>query len=233
MLHAGLLRQSGQHAGTGFPTPEWSRRFEMLARNARDKRLKAYYEAGMVSGDTPLSAVPLMGLDVETTGLNPQTDGIVSNGLVPEGLERIRASESRHWTVKPRARLGEESVTIHGITDSQVLAAPDLEVILADVLQCLAGHVLIVHCRDIERQFLNRALIARIGGKGITVLLIEHHMDLVMAVSDHVVVLDYGAKIAEGAPSAIQGNPRVIAAYLGVDDEDQPATAPAVLAQAV
>ena len=77
------------------------------------------------------------------------------------------------------------------------------------------------------------ALIARIGGKGITVLLIEHHMDLVMAVSDHVVVLDYGAKIAEGAPSAIQGNPRVIAAYLGVDDEDQPATAPAVLAQAV
>ena len=135
----------------------------MLARNARDKRLKAYYEAGMVSGDTPLSAVPLMGLDVETTGLNPQTDGIVSIGLVPMGLERIRASESRHWIVKPRARLGEESVTIHGITDSQVLAAPDLEVILADVLQCLAGHVLIVHCRDIERQFLNRALIARIG----------------------------------------------------------------------
>ena len=165
MLHAGLLRQSGQHAGIGFPTPEWSRRFEMLARNARDKRLKAYYEAGMVSGDTPLSAVPLMGLDVETTGLNPQTDGIVSIGLVPMGLERIRASESRHWIVKPRARLGEESVTIHGITDSQVLAAPDLEVILADVLQCLAGHVLVVHCRDIERQFLNSALLARIGEK--------------------------------------------------------------------
>ena len=165
MLHAGLLRQSGQHAGIGFPTPEWSRRFEMLARNARDKRLKAYYEAGMVSGDTPLSAVPLMGLDVETTGLNPQTDGIVSIGLVPMGLERIRASESRHWIVRPRARLGEESVTIHGITDSQVLAAPDLEVILADVLQCLAGHVLVVHCRDIERQFLNSALLARIGEK--------------------------------------------------------------------
>src|SRR5690606_40965440 len=50
---------------------------------------------------------------------------------------------------------------------------------------------------------------------GITVLLVEHHMSLVMEVSDHIVVLNFGAKIAEGTPEQIQSHPDVIAAYLG------------------
>ncbi len=62
-------------------------------------------------------------------------------------------------------------------------------------------------------------VISQIRDLGITILLIEHHMDLVMAISDHVIVLDYGEKIAEGTPSEVQNNPRVIAAYLGVVDD--------------
>jgi branched-chain amino acid transport system ATP-binding protein len=63
-------------------------------------------------------------------------------------------------------------------------------------------------------------LIRKVRDQGYTVLLIEHDMRLVMGVTDRIVVLEFGRKIAEGKPAEIRDNPAVIAAYLGVDEED-------------
>ena len=144
-------------------TPNWPALFLQLQQEAIDPRLKAYYATPIASGDTRLTDVQFVSIDFETTGLNAQDDAILSIGLVPFTLQRIKCNGSAHWVVNPNRDLNNESVVIHGITDSEVTSAPQFEAVLQQILDAIAGKIVVVHYKNIERQFFHNTLLKQIG----------------------------------------------------------------------
>lgn len=105
----------------------------------------------------------MVAMDMETTGMDSSLHAIVSIGLVPFDMARIRLAERRYWVVHPPRPLVRESVAFHHITHSEVEYAPDLKAVLPDLLEALAGRLVVVHFRHIERPFLDSAVLARLG----------------------------------------------------------------------
>lgn len=155
-----MPRHSKHPVGVPF---DWPGQFSRLASSTQNPRLQAFYQAGVVSADTPLEQVPLMALDVETTGLDASQHAIVSLGLVPCNLRRIRCGDARYWVVKPARELSSESVTYHHITHSDIRNAPRMGHILDELLAAMAGKVMVVHYRTIERSFLDQAVRQHLG----------------------------------------------------------------------
>ncbi|SDG96642.1 DNA polymerase-3 subunit epsilon [Vibrio xiamenensis] len=144
------------------PSIDWEHKFRQKLPLVSNPHLMNFYQQGVESGDTAMEDVTFLAMDFETTGLNDKQDEIITIGTVPFNLNRVFLNQAKHWTVRPRRQLEEESVVIHGITHSDVLDAPDFSEIYQQVLDEMAGKILVVHYNQIERKFLDRALRTRI-----------------------------------------------------------------------
>lgn len=136
---------------------DWPSYYAERASECQQTALSSFYSAGVVAPDTPIAEVPFAALDLETTGLNPQRNNIVSIGVVPFTMQRVQLRAGRHWVVKPDAGLTDESVRFHHLTHADVAEAPPLRAVLNEVLAALQGRVVVCHYLPIERQFLRYA----------------------------------------------------------------------------
>ena len=143
--------------------PGWPEYMARRAGEARDERLRRFFEAGVPDPDMPLKDLRLVALDLETTGMDVSRHGIVSIGMVPFTINRIQSGRSYYQIVRPRRLLREESVLIHHITHSEISDAPDLNDVLGELLARLTGYLPVVHYHPIERRFLNESVKVRLG----------------------------------------------------------------------
>ena len=142
---------------------DWERYMASRAGETRSPALADFYGHGLPAANTPVSEAPLLAVDIETTGLDPRRDAIVSVGLIPFDSRRIHLAGRRYWLVRPECALNSRSVTLHHITHADLENAPTFDVILPELLGAMAGRIAVVHYRAIERSFLDAAVKRSLG----------------------------------------------------------------------
>lgn len=128
-----------------------------LSRRAPPGPLRALLESNWPPPRRPCHETEFLALDMETTGLDPARDAIVSLGWVRIEALAVRLDSATHRIVRPGSSIPEASAVIHRITDDMAAQGIDLTEALDELFASLRGRVLLAHHARIERGFLRRA----------------------------------------------------------------------------